>query len=176
MKTQTKLHTRPCINCTRPSSRGMFCRSCDAVWLIAERLDNFHKDPKSRQNFISDLRKSNLFTPKAIWKDGEARKVKKLMILGEQMSGFVMGFTSAEIRDLVVRGYNLSIRNAEREEKHAEAQQTAYYAGRQEVDALHSQIREQTRAKLGHLGDGLDFRSYLGFDPTKTDTDDSPNF
>jgi hypothetical protein len=87
-----------------------------------------------------------------------------------------MGFTSAEIRDLVVRGYNLSIRNAEREEKHAEAQQTAYYAGRQEVDALHSQIREQTRAKLGHLGDGLDFRSYLGFDPTKTDTDDSPNF
>ena len=98
------------------------------------------------------------------------------MILGEQMSGFCMGFTSAEIRDLVARGYNLSIRNAEREETHAEAQQMAYYAGRQEVDKLHAQIREQTRAKLGHLGDGLDFRSYLGFDPTKTDTDDSPNF
>jgi hypothetical protein len=150
----------------------MFCRSCDAVWLIAERLDNFHKDPKNRQNFIADLRNSNLFTPKAIWRDGEARKVKKLMILGEQLSGFCMGFTSAEIRDLVARGYNLSIRNAEREETHAEAEQKAYYAGRQEVDKLYSQIKEQTRAKLRHLGDGLDFRSYLGFDPTKTDTDE----
>jgi len=176
MKTETKLHTRPCINCTRPSSRGMYCRSCDAVWLIAERLDNFHKDPKCRKDFIEDLRKSNMFTPKSIWKDGEIRKVKKLMCLGEQMSGFCMGFTSAEIRDLVVRGYNLSIRNAEREETHAEAEQKAYYAGRQEVDKLHSQIKEQTRAKLGHLGDGLDFRSYLGFDPTKTDTTDEQSF
>ena len=98
------------------------------------------------------------------------------MILGEQLSGFTMGFTSAEIRDLVARGYNLSMRNAEREEKHVEAQQSAYYAGRQEVDALHAQIKEQTRAKLGHLGDGLDFRSYLGFDPTKTDTTDEQSF
>jgi hypothetical protein len=154
----------------------MFCRSCDAVWLIAERLDNYHKDPVCRKSFIKDLRESQLFTPKSIWRDGDNRKVNKMKALGEQIAGFTMGFTSAEIRDLVVRGYNLSERNAEREEKHAEAQQKAYYAGREEIDKLHSQIKEQTKAKLGHLGDGLDFRSYLGFDPTKTDMDDSPTF
>lgn len=175
MKTETKLHTRPCINCTRPTSRGMFCRSCDAVWLIAERLDNYHKDPRNRKQFIEDLRKSNMFTPKAIWRDGESRKVKKLMCLAEQITGFVTGFTSAEIRDLVTRGYNLSTRNAEREERHIEAHQSAYYAGRDELETLNKQIKEQSRAKLGHLGDGLDYRSYAGFDPTKTDTDE-PNF
>ena len=44
---------------------------------IAERLDNFHKDPKCRKDFIEDLRKSNMFTPKAIWKDGEIRNISR---------------------------------------------------------------------------------------------------
>lgn len=176
MKTETKSHTRPCNNCTRPTSRGMFCRSCDAVWFIAERIDNYHPDPKTREEFIADLRRNQLFTPQDIWKDGNAKKARKLMILGDQMKGFVLSFTTAEISQLVVRAYNLSESNAQREKKHAEARQAAYYAGRQEVDKLHSQIKEQTRAKLGHLGDGLDFRSYLGFDPTKTDTTDEQSF
>ena len=150
----------------------MFCKSCDAVWFISERIDNYHKDPKTREEFIEDLRRKQLFTPQDIWKDGKAKEAKKLMILADQMAGFVLGFTRAEISELMARGYNLSGRNAKRDREHAEEQETALQAGRQEVDALHAKIREQTRAKLGHLGDGLDFRSYLGFDPTKTDTDE----
>ena len=175
MKTQ-KLHTRPCINCTRPTSKGIHCKSCDAVWMIAERLDNYHKDPKTRLDFIDDLRRKQLFTPQDIWKDGNSKDAKKLMILGDQMAGFVMGYTRDEISSIMQRGYNLSKHNAEREQKHDEKREMAYYAGREEIDKLHFQIKEQTKAKLGHLGDGLDFRSYLGFDPTKTDTDDSPTF
>ena len=154
----------------------MFCRSCDAVWFIAERIDNYHKDPKTREEFIEDLRRKQLFTPQDIWKDGKAKEAKKLMILADQMAGFVLGYTRAEISELMARGYNLSGRNAKRDREHAEEQETALQAGRQEVDALHAKIREQTRAKLGHLGDGLDFRSYLGFDPTKTDTTDEQSF
>jgi len=154
----------------------MFCKSCDAVWFIAERLENYHKDPRQRENFIAELRRNQLFTPKAIYIDGDKRAVKKLMILATQFAGFMTGYTAAEISELVARGYNRADRNAKREIDHIAAQEKASYEGREEIDALARKIKADTRAKLGHLGDNIDFSAYLGFDPTKTEMEDEPIF
>jgi len=154
----------------------MFCKSCDAVWLIAERLESYHKDPRQRESFVAELRRSQLFTPKAIYQDGDKRGAKKMMILATQFAGFTTGYTAGEISELMARGYNLSDHNAKREREHVEDQEKAAREGREEIDALASKIKQETRAKLGHLGENIDFSAYLGFDPTKTEMEDEPIF
>jgi len=166
MSQEKELPKRTCINCARETKKGIYCRTCDAVWFISERIESYHSDPVLRLSFIQELKRKNLFNPHDIFKEGKENKARKMMILGHQLMGFCLGFVGDEITTLVSRGYNLAKINTEREIERIERQSAAYQAGRKEIENLNAKIREETKAKLGHLGSGLDFRAYIGFDTT----------
>lgn len=163
---------RKCVNCARVTTKGIHCKTCDAVWFIAERIEGYHTDPILRQDFIEDLKKKNLFTPDAVFKEGKDLNARKMMILGHQLKGFCIGFIGGEITAVMQRGYNLAKMNTKREIERVEEQSNAFQAGRAEVEKLHAKIKQESKVKLGHLGDGLNFSAYVGFDHVATDTEE----
>jgi hypothetical protein len=167
---------RTCTNCARETKKGIYCKTCDAVWFIAERIESYHSDPVLRLAFIQELKRKNLFNPKDIYKEGKDTKARKFMILGHQLMGFCLGFVKDEITTLVSRGYNLAKINTDREIERVERQSAAYQAGRKEIDNLNAKIRDETKAKLGHLGSGLDYSAYIGFDTAITDKEEVVEF
>jgi len=176
MSQEKELPRRTCTNCARETKKGIYCRTCDAVWFIAERVGNYHVDPVLRMKFINELKEKNFFNPLEIYRDGEKNKARKFMILGHQLMGFCLGFVGDEITNLLSRGYNLAKINTQREIDRIERQSEAIQAGRQEIEKLNEKIRQETRVKLGHLGSGLDFSAYIGFDTVATDDEEVLEF
>lgn len=176
MNQEKELPKRTCTNCARETKKGIYCKTCDAVWFIAERIESYHSDPVVRLAFIQELKRKNLFNPIDIFREGKDTKARKLMILGHQLMGFCLGFVGDEITTLVSRGYNLAKINTDREIERVERQSAAYQAGRKEIENLNAKIKEETKAKLGHLGSGLDFSAYIGFDTTVVDNEEVIEF
>jgi len=160
---------RKCVNCARPTTKGIYCRTCDVIWFIADRIEGYHVDPVLRLKFIEDLKRKNLFTPAAISKEGDTLKARKMMILGHQLTGFCIGFVYDEITNLLSRGYNLAKIRTDAEIQRVEEQSKAFQAGRQEIEKLHQKIKAESKVVLGHLSDGLNRGAYYGFDPAATD-------
>lgn len=163
---------RKCVNCARVTTKGIHCKTCDAVWFIAERIESYHADPIVRMEFIEEMKRKSYFNPAEIFKVGKDTKARKFMILGHQLTGFCIGFVNDEITNLMSRGYNLAKRNTEHEIERVEEQSNAYQAGRAEVEKLHAKIKQESKVNLGHLGDGLNFSAYIGFDTAATDTEE----
>ena len=167
---------RKCVNCARPTSKGIYCRTCDVIWFIADRIEGYHADPILRLAFIEDLKRKNIFTPAAITKEGENLNARKMKILGHQLTGFCIGFVFDEITNLLSRGYNLAKIRTGAEIERIEKQSAAFQAGRQEVEKLHQKIRQESKIVLGHLKDGIERNSYRGFDPAATDENETDLF
>lgn len=167
---------RTCANCGAIAKKGIHCRDCTVVWLIAERMESYLPMPKERIEFIEDLEARKIVSPRGMMEDAKSKAAKAMMNLAGQIDGFLRGFTSPEIPDLMARGYNLAKRDAKRLESAKAKQETASELPSQEVENVKREIKRETWAKMGHLVDGRDKDAYRGFDPTKTEMEDEPIF
>lgn len=163
---------RTCANCGAIAKKGIYCRDCHDVWLIAEHLANYMPDPCELARYIDDLESSKIDTPNALVAFATSKGAKAMRNMALRIAVTNEGRCLAEIATITARGYKLAKRNAKRLEAANAAKETMAQLPSHEAELLHMKIKRETWAKMGHIVEWLDGPAYTGFDPTKTDTDE----